>query len=316
MHGRRSPRGRSSTSKRKAPERGLGDTIEALALGSVLGEGRAAGGRCAIGSVKTNIGHMETASGVASLMKAALALKHRQLPPNLHFHDAQPGHPFRPAAASRLAETRTLARRTARTAAGRGQRLRLRREQCPRRAGRAAGTGRGLSASRQIGNLPEIQRISLPLSARTGESLARSGPCATSSSSAMIRRLGATYATPLPSAGTITIAAWQSWRRRLRRRGNCSKVTSTATRGPACFREKTLRPRPQNRLCLPRGTMYPWSAGSGGCAAHAWPNPCPVRRNHGEYRRHGRADLELAIVGVFQGGWRRAPCTHGRRPAP
>ena len=72
----------------------LGDTIEALALGSVLGEGRAANCRCAIGSVKTNLGHLETASGVASLMKAALALKHRQLPPNLHFHEPNPDIPF------------------------------------------------------------------------------------------------------------------------------------------------------------------------------------------------------------------------------
>ena len=72
----------------------LGDAIEALALGSVLGEGRPPGSRCAIGSVKTNIGHLETASGIASLMKAALALKHRQLPPNLHFQTPNPDIPF------------------------------------------------------------------------------------------------------------------------------------------------------------------------------------------------------------------------------
>jgi acyl transferase domain-containing protein len=72
----------------------LGDTIEALALGNVLGEGRPAGSRCAIGSVKSNIGHLETASGAASLMKAALALKHRQIPPNLHFHTPNPDIPF------------------------------------------------------------------------------------------------------------------------------------------------------------------------------------------------------------------------------
>ncbi len=72
----------------------LGDTIEALALGSVLREGRPADRPCAIGSVKTNIGHMEAASGIASLMKAALALKHRQLPPNLHFQTPNPDIPF------------------------------------------------------------------------------------------------------------------------------------------------------------------------------------------------------------------------------
>jgi amino acid adenylation domain-containing protein/thioester reductase-like protein len=72
----------------------LGDTIEALALGAVLAAGRQAGSRCALGAVKTNLGHMETASGVASLMKAALALKHRQLPPNLHFRVPNPDIPF------------------------------------------------------------------------------------------------------------------------------------------------------------------------------------------------------------------------------
>ena len=72
----------------------LGDTIEALALGSVLGEGRPPGNRCPIGSVKTNIGHMETAAGIASLMKTALALQHCQLPANLHFQTPNPDIPF------------------------------------------------------------------------------------------------------------------------------------------------------------------------------------------------------------------------------
>ncbi len=50
----------------------LGDVIEATALGNVLQQDRAPGSRCALGALKTNIGHMETASGIASLMKAAL----------------------------------------------------------------------------------------------------------------------------------------------------------------------------------------------------------------------------------------------------
>ena len=72
----------------------LGDTIEALALGSVLSEGRPNGSPCAIGAVKTNIGHTEAASGIASLMKVALALGHGQLPGNLHFQKANPEIPF------------------------------------------------------------------------------------------------------------------------------------------------------------------------------------------------------------------------------
>ena len=72
----------------------LGDAIEAAALGSVLREGRPPESRCAIGAVKTNLGHLEAASGMASLMKAALALTHRQLPPNLHFQTPNPDIPF------------------------------------------------------------------------------------------------------------------------------------------------------------------------------------------------------------------------------
>ncbi|MBT3288509.1 MAG: acyltransferase domain-containing protein [Victivallales bacterium] len=72
----------------------LGDTIEALALGNVLREGRAVDQPCAIGSVKTSIGHLEAASGIASLMKAVLALEHQQFPPSLHFETPNPNIPF------------------------------------------------------------------------------------------------------------------------------------------------------------------------------------------------------------------------------
>ena len=67
-----------------------GDPIELSALGSVLGEGRAAGNRCLVGSVKTNIGHAEAAAGIAGLIKAALCLQHRTIPPSLHFHEPNP----------------------------------------------------------------------------------------------------------------------------------------------------------------------------------------------------------------------------------
>ena len=72
----------------------LGDTIEAITLGKVLRDGRETDRICAIGSVKTAIGHLEAASGVASLMKVALALKHRELPPSLHFETPNPSIPF------------------------------------------------------------------------------------------------------------------------------------------------------------------------------------------------------------------------------
>ncbi len=68
----------------------LGDSMELKALGAVLGEGRQPGQICAIGSVKTNIGHTETAAGIAGLIKVALALQHGELPPSLHFHQPNP----------------------------------------------------------------------------------------------------------------------------------------------------------------------------------------------------------------------------------
>lgn len=72
----------------------VGDPIEANALGAVLGSNRTPGNDCIIGSVKSNIGHLESAAGIAGLIKAALALKHRQIPPNLHFHTPNPKIPF------------------------------------------------------------------------------------------------------------------------------------------------------------------------------------------------------------------------------
>ncbi|NUK50151.1 amino acid adenylation domain-containing protein [Streptomyces lunaelactis] len=66
----------------------LGDPIEMAALKSVFGQGPA--DRCALGSVKTNIGHLDTAAGAVGLIKAVLALKARQLPPSLHFREPNP----------------------------------------------------------------------------------------------------------------------------------------------------------------------------------------------------------------------------------
>ncbi len=72
----------------------VGDPIEATALGSVL---EATGPRyqaCSIGSVKTNIGHLESAAGIAGLIKTALILKYGLIPPNLHFHTPNPAIDF------------------------------------------------------------------------------------------------------------------------------------------------------------------------------------------------------------------------------
>ncbi|MFO1104483.1 MAG: SDR family NAD(P)-dependent oxidoreductase [Amaricoccus sp.] len=78
----------------------LGDPIEVAALTSAFRESTEATGFCRIGSVKTNIGHCDTAAGVASLIKASLALHHRQIPPSLGYEAPNPsidfeGSPFR-----------------------------------------------------------------------------------------------------------------------------------------------------------------------------------------------------------------------------
>ena len=68
----------------------VGDPIEANALGAVLGLGRRKDLPLLIGSVKTNLGHLEAAAGIAGLIKTVLALQHKEIPPNLHFKELNP----------------------------------------------------------------------------------------------------------------------------------------------------------------------------------------------------------------------------------
>ena len=68
----------------------VGDPLECGSIGRVLGAPRADGSRLLIGSVKSNIGHLEAASGIACLTKALLALKHHEIPGNLHFETPNP----------------------------------------------------------------------------------------------------------------------------------------------------------------------------------------------------------------------------------
>jgi amino acid adenylation domain-containing protein/non-ribosomal peptide synthase protein (TIGR01720 family) len=72
----------------------LGDPIEVQSLWEVLKENRLPENQCAIGSVKTNIGHLEAAAGIAGLMKAALCLQHRRLTPHLHLNRINPRIPL------------------------------------------------------------------------------------------------------------------------------------------------------------------------------------------------------------------------------
>ncbi|MFW2589660.1 type I polyketide synthase [Sagittula sp. SSi028] len=72
----------------------LGDPIEVAALTQAFRETSQAEGHCRIGSVKTNIGHLDTAAGVASLIKASLALHHGQIPASLGYEAPNPAIAF------------------------------------------------------------------------------------------------------------------------------------------------------------------------------------------------------------------------------
>ena len=68
----------------------LGDPIEIAAVRRAMGDDWHPGWRCFIGSVKTNLGHLDSVAGVAGLMKTVLALQHASIPPSLHFVTANP----------------------------------------------------------------------------------------------------------------------------------------------------------------------------------------------------------------------------------
>jgi acyl transferase domain-containing protein len=68
----------------------LGDPVEARALADVFLPGRSAEYPLQVGSVKSNIGHAESAAGIAGLMKVVLALQHERIPPSLHFNKLNP----------------------------------------------------------------------------------------------------------------------------------------------------------------------------------------------------------------------------------
>ncbi|MCB1057498.1 MAG: type I polyketide synthase, partial [Acidobacteria bacterium] len=72
----------------------LGDPIEVTALTKVFREGTEERGFCALGSVKSNLGHLDAAAGVAGLIKTTLALEHREIPPSLHYETPNPAIDF------------------------------------------------------------------------------------------------------------------------------------------------------------------------------------------------------------------------------
>ena len=84
----------------------LGDPIEAQAAAAVYGTGRDKDHPLLIGSVKTNIGHLEAAAGIAGIIKVVLAMEHRTLPRHLHFQTPSPHIPWDRLAVEVVRETR------------------------------------------------------------------------------------------------------------------------------------------------------------------------------------------------------------------
>jgi acyl transferase domain-containing protein/acyl carrier protein len=73
----------------------LGDPIELQALSAVMCEGRSTSRPLMVGSVKTNVGHLEAAAGMAGLIKTILALRHHEIPPHLHLNTPNPHIPWK-----------------------------------------------------------------------------------------------------------------------------------------------------------------------------------------------------------------------------
>ena len=73
----------------------LGDPIEVAALTRAFRQGTENTGFCALGSVKSNFGHLEAAAGIAGLIKTVLALENRTIPPSLHFERPNPASTWR-----------------------------------------------------------------------------------------------------------------------------------------------------------------------------------------------------------------------------
>ncbi|QGZ37638.1 polyketide synthase PksN [Pseudoduganella flava] len=72
----------------------LGDSLEVAALTQAFGQRHGAASRCALGSVKANVGHAESAAGVAAVAKVLLQLRHRELVPTLHSETPNPNIDF------------------------------------------------------------------------------------------------------------------------------------------------------------------------------------------------------------------------------
>ncbi|GLE50501.1 putative polyketide synthase [Mycobacterium montefiorense] len=151
----------------------LGDPIEAQAAGAVLGTGREPSEPLLMGSVKTNIGHLEAAAGIAGVIKVILSLENELLPQHLHFENPSPHIPWDRLAVQVVKEATAWERNGRRRIAGissfgfAGTNAHVILEEAPEQAEQPA------AAPAAVGQ-PGDRRFSiLPLSARTPAALVR-----------------------------------------------------------------------------------------------------------------------------------------------
>lgn len=141
----------------------LGDPIEVAALKQAFARAKRTQ-YCALGSIKTNLGHMDTAAGIAGLIKAALMLQRKQIPASLHFNQANPKIDFQQSPFYVNRQLRDWPR-----------------TESPRRAGVSSFGIGGTNAHVVLEEAPAIQRVSdagrarqiLPLSAKSPAALAQ-----------------------------------------------------------------------------------------------------------------------------------------------
>ena len=138
----------------------LGDPIEVEALGNVLKQDRPADRPFYLGSVKTNVGHLEAGAGVAGLIKAVLMVQHGEIPPHLNFKTPNPLIAWDEIPAVIPTRLTALARGL-RAPHCRGERLRLQRHQCPYRAGAATRISQPSSAGRCTGKERPLHILTL-----------------------------------------------------------------------------------------------------------------------------------------------------------
>ena len=285
-----------------ARARSVGDPIEARALGRVLSEGRPGDQPCLIGSVKTNIGHLEAGAGIAGLIKVALALYHRRIPGNLHFDRPNPDIDFDALRLRVPTALRAVAGRR-RPRPGGGQRLRFRRHQCARRLARGTACD---SPERPVSSGGSTRALDDdgPLSARSHQVFIPWGR-----ESCQSRRERRAWLVPLSARGPDALRAMaRSWEEFLAG----ARTMSHSKRSP---------PTPPFAAPITITAWGSWPTRSKNWRSDSESSPRDRRRRawqRGEHRPAGRlgSPSSARARGRSGGRWAGNCCTRSRSSAP